>query len=337
MKYNPVFICLYLAVVFGLSSCDRASSTSGYMEGKRVFTYAENHAPDYPTTLGAYKFAELVYEKTAGRIEIQVYPGGVLGDEKSVIEQMQFGGLDFSRVSLSPLAEYIPRLNVLQMPFLYEDDTHMWNVLEGNIGDDFMNSFDDSNLVALSWYDAGARNFYNSVRPVACLEDMKGLKIRVQESGLMLDMVQAFGAVPVLMAFGEVYAGLQTGVVDGAENNWPSYESTGHYEVAKYVTIDEHTRVPELQLCALSTWNSLSGADQAILRQCALESASYERELWKEREKRSEWNIRAAGNKITELPAAEREKFREKMSPIYEKYCAEYMEVIHEIMVLDLQ
>lgn len=334
MRYNLTFTSLCLAIVIGFSSCTQASSASAYTEGKRVFTYAENHAPDYPTTLGAYKFAELIYEKTAGRIEIQVYPRGALGDEMSVIEQMQFGGIDFSRVSLSPLAEYVPKLNVLQMPFLYEDDAHMWRVLEGDIGNDFMNSFDGSNLAALSWYDAGARNFYNSVRPITCLEDMRGLRIRVQESELMLDMVQAFGAFPVLMAFGEVYAGLQTGAVDGAENNWPSYESTSHFEVARYVTVDEHTRVPEMQLCAWSTWNSLSGADQAIVRQCALESALYERELWKKREKTSELNIRAAGNKIMELPAEERAKFQEVVIPIYEKYCAEYMDVINEIIAL---
>ena len=166
-----------------------------------VLTYAENQAEDYPTTQGAYKFAELVYERTGGKIESQVNAGGVLGDEKTVIERLQFGGVDFARVSLSPLAEFVPKLNVLQMPYLYTGREHMWKVLEGSIGDDFMNSFGGSHLVALSWYDAGARNFYSTAKPIECLEDMKGLNIRVQESELMKDTIEALGATPVPAIF----------------------------------------------------------------------------------------------------------------------------------------
>lgn len=158
-----------------------------------VFTYAENQAEDYPTTQGACRFAELVEEKTGGRIKILVKADGVLGDEKTVIEQIQFGGVDFARVSLTPLAEFVPRLNVLQMPYLYTGREHMWKVLDGEIGDDFLNSFDGSGLVALSWYDAGARNFYSSTKPITKLEDMKGMKIRVQESELMVGMIEALG------------------------------------------------------------------------------------------------------------------------------------------------
>ena len=179
-----------------------------------------------------------------------------------MIEQLQFGGVDFARVSLSPLSEFVPELNVLQLPYLYTGAEHMWKVLEGEIGDSFLGSFEGSSLVALSWYDAGARNFYNSVCPIEKLEDMKGLTVRVQESELMSDSIRALGAVPKQMAYGEVYSGLQTGEIDGAENNWPSYESTRHYEVARYYTIDEHTRVPELQLAAQSTWDKLPGGVQ---------------------------------------------------------------------------
>ena len=235
--------CLWAAALT-LSGC------AGVFQGKEketepdfVLTYAENQAEDYPTTQGADKFAELVKEKTEGKVEILVNAGGSLGDEKSVIEQLQFGGIDFARVSISTVAEYIPKLNVLQMPYLYTGADHMWKVLEGPIGDDFLNSFDGSGLIALSWYDAGARSFYNSIKPIEKLEDIKGMTIRVQESELMSDTVRALGAVPVPMIYGEVYSGLQTGKVDGAENNWPSYESAGHYEVAKYFTVDEHSRV----------------------------------------------------------------------------------------------
>lgn len=297
-----------------------------------VLTYAENQAEDYPTTQGAYKFAELVEERTGGKIEIQVNAGGILGDEKTVIEQMQFGGVDFARVSLSPLAEFVPKLNVLQLPYLYTGPEHMWKVLEGEIGDDFLNSFGESNLLPLSWYDAGARNFYNSLGPIERLEDIRGMRIRVQESELMVDTIEALGASPTPMVFGDVYSNLQTGKVDGAENNWPSYESTRHYEVARYYTIDEHTRVPELQLVSQSTWGKLSPEYQEIIRACAQESAVYERQLWQEREKVSEEKMRSAGCVITELSPEEKARFREAVSPMYEKYCSEYMDIIDRIV-----
>ena len=152
------------------------------VEPKFVFSYAENQGEEYPTTLGAKYFSELVEKRTEGRIRILVQAEGTLGNEKEVILQMKYGGIDFARVSLSQLAEYAPELNVLQMPYLYEDSTHMWRVLDGEIGAKFLNGISDDELVGLSWYDAGARNFYNSKKPISCLEDMEGMKIRVQES-----------------------------------------------------------------------------------------------------------------------------------------------------------
>ena len=187
------------------------------MEPEYVFSYAENQPEDYPTTLGAKYFAELVEERTNGRIRILVQPVGVLGSENKVIKQMQYGGIDFARVSLAQLAEYIPSLNVLQMPYLYTDSDHMWRVLDGEIGDAFRESVSADDVIGLSWYDAGARNFYNSVQPITCLEDLKGMRIRVQESDLAVDMVEALGATAIPIAYGDVYASLERQVVDGAE------------------------------------------------------------------------------------------------------------------------
>lgn len=338
VKIKRIFVVLaVVAVISLLAACSGRESGGGKQDiiPEFVLTYAENQAEDYPTTQGAYKFADLVNERTEGKIEIQVNAGGVLGDEKTVIEQMQFGGVDFARVSLSPLAEFVPKLNVLQMPYLYTGREHMWEVLEGPIGDDFMNSFGGSNLVALSWYDAGARSFYNREKPIEKLEDMKGVKIRVQESELMMDTIEALGAKPVPVAFGDVYSGLQTGEFDGAENNWPSYESTRHYEVAKYFTLDEHTRVPELQLAAESTWSKLPEEYRKIIRQCAMESAEYERKLWIEREKTSEERVRKAGCVVTELPDEEKARFRKAAEPMYEKYCSDYVDIIKAIMAAE--
>lgn len=297
-----------------------------------VFTYAENQAEDYPTTQGAYRFAELVKERTGGRIEIQVNAEGILGDERTVVEQMQFGGVDFARVSLSTMGDTIPKLNVLQLPYLYTGAGHMWKVLEGEIGDDFLDSVSELDLVALSWYDAGARNFYSTTKPIRTLEDMEGMTIRVQESELMMEMVRALGARPTASVYSEVYSELQTGTIDGAENNWPSYESANHYEVAKYFTLDEHTRVPELQIVAGSTWKKLSEEDQGIIRECAQESARYERKLWAEREKISEDKVRAAGCEVIVLSPEEKARFQEAVTPMYGKFCADYVDIIDEIV-----
>jgi len=340
---KAISIFLAAAMLAGVSmGCSSSPASSGSSSGSAsssaakkpefVFRYAENQAKDYPTTQGAYKFAEIVEQKTNGRIKIEVYYGAQLGDEKSVMEQMQFGGIDFARVSLSPLAEFAKQLNVLQLPYLYRDSAHMWKVLEGPIGDQFKNGLGESKLVGLSWYDSGSRNFYNSKKPITKLEDLKGMKIRVQENQMMMDMIKAIGAQPTPMAYGEVYSALQTGVIEAAENNWPSYESTSHYEVAKYFVLDEHTRVPELQIASKATMDKLSAEDQKIIKEAAVESAKFERQAWAEREKTSEKKVRDAGCQITELSAEEKAKFQEAVKPLYEKYAKDYMDIVNKII-----
>ena len=297
-----------------------------------VLTYAENQADDYPTSQGAYKFAERVWEKTGGKVEIQVNTEGALGDEREIIRQMQFGGVDFARVSLSPLSEVIPKLNVLQMPYLYVNSEHMWNVLEGEIGEEFLDSFGGSYLVALSWYDAGARSFYSSQKPIQNLKDIQGMKIRVQESELMWDMIKALGAEPVFLTYEEVYSAFQTGTIEAAENNWSSYESAGHYEVAPYFTVDEHSRVPEVQMVSEVTWNKLPEEYQEIIRQCARESAKYEREVWDRRQEVSKKKVIEAGCQVVTMDPSEISQFRQAVQPLYEKFCADYLDIISQIV-----
>lgn len=326
-----------VAAVIGLCACAllvACASKTGEkqaVEPDFVLTYAENQAEDYPTTQGAYRFARLVEEKTGGKILVQVNAGAVLGDEQSVIEQLQFGGIDFTRASLSTVGELIPKLNVLQLPYLYNSADHMWKVLESEIGDQFLDSFEGHGLIGLSWYDAGTRNFYTSEKPIRTPEDMAGMRIRVQESELMSRMVKLIGAEPVQMAFANVYSALETGKIDGAENNWPSYQSERHYEVAKYMTVDEHARVPEVQMISESTWKKLSPEYQQIIRECAKESAMYERRLWEKRTERSRQIVEAAGCQVIELTPEEKSAFQQKMFPLYNEYCGEYMDLIEKI------
>lgn len=297
-----------------------------------VFTYAENQTEDYPTTLGGLKFAQLVEERTQGRIQIRVQPEGVLGSETEVIRQMQYGGIDFARISIAQVSDFIPEMNVLQLPYLYEDSDHMWRVLDGEIGERFLHYPEEHELIGLSWYDAGARNLYCTTRPIRKLEDMQGLRIRVQEARIMSEMMAALGAVSLQIPYDQVYAALERGQVDGAENNWSSYKAMQHYEVAGYYTVDEHIRIPEMQICAKHTWDQLSEEDRKIILECARESALYERELWTEHER--EAREIALQHQVQEirLSAEEKEKFKAAMAPIYERFYAEYGKDIEEIL-----
>ncbi len=326
-------IMFWLCLVSGLAACGRTDSREETIAvPEYVLTYAENQAEDYPTTQGGYKFAELVKERTDGKIEILISAGAALGDEKSVVDQLRFGGIDFTRASISSLGDVLPKMNVLQLPYLYTGQEHMWKVLDGEIGEEFFAEVESLGLVALSWYDAGARNFYTSTKPIEKLEDFQGMKIRVQEAEVMADMVEALGAEAEPLTYTLVYSALQTGEIDGAENNWPSYESMGHYEVAKYYTVDEHTRVPEVQLVSRSTWDQLTPEYQQIIRECAQESAIYERELWARREKTAMRKVVAKGCQVVELSSEEKQRFRNAVMPLYEQYCSEYMDLVEAIV-----
>jgi len=296
-----------------------------------VLRLAENQPADYPTTLGDLEFARLVEERTNGRIKIEVYYGAQLGDEKSVIEQVQFGAIDFARISISPISEFAKDLNALQLPYIYRDADHMWKVLSGPIGDELLKSVESANLVGLTWYDSGSRNFYNTKKEVKSVADLKGMKIRVQESKLMMGLVEALGASPTPMAYGEVYSALQTGVIDGAENNWPSYISSSHYEVAKYITIDSHTRVPEIVVGSPITLGKLSAEDQEIIKKAAKESTELQKAEWAKYSKKSEDAAVAAGCTITTLDEATTLEFQNAMKPLHDELGKDYADLIKRI------
>lgn len=332
LLYMTLLTIAALAVfIMGLRILIWRGKKNNSIEPKQVLLYAENQTADYPTTLGADRFAELVWEKSGGSIKILVKHDAELGSESEVIRQMMYGGIAFARVSLSQLAEYIPEMNVLQMPYMYTDSDHMWRVLDGSIGDEFLLKTPDYGLVGLSWYDAGARNFY-STKPINCLEDMEGMVIRVQESDMMADMVSALKATPMKIVYSDVYSALERGMVDGAENNWPSYTTMKHYNVAPYFITDEHTRVPELQICSKAVWDQFTPDEQEILKECARESSLYERRLWQESEKSSRKIAEAAGVTVIELAPEEKMRFRQAMRRVYTKYCADQMDLLRRIM-----
>ncbi|PKM93970.1 MAG: C4-dicarboxylate ABC transporter [Firmicutes bacterium HGW-Firmicutes-1] len=296
-----------------------------------VLRLAETHPADYPTTLGDYEFARLVEEKTEGRVKIEVFPAAQLGEEKDVIEQVQIGAIDITRTSIAPLTEFSPSLNVLQLPYIYRDGDHMWSVLNSTIGDDFLASVEAANFIGLGWFDPGARNFYNSQKEIKSLADLKGLKIRVMQSELMMDMVSALGASPTPLPYGEVYSSIQTGVIDGAENNWPSYDTSSHFEVAKYYTLDGHVRVPEIIVASKVAMEKVSTEDLVIIKEAAKEAQAFQIEQWTAKEEVSRAKVVAAGSIITELDDATKAEFAAAMKPVYDKYAADYADVIKQI------
>lgn len=326
MKRNAlVLVCLI--VLFCLTGCGTAEETVPEF----VLTYADNQPDNYPTTLGAQRFAELVEEQTAGKVLIDLKFNGVYGTEQEVYEQMQFGGIDFARLSIAAIADEMPKLNVLQVPFLYHDAEHMWRVLDGEIGDAFLADFSEINLVGLSWYDGGARCFYTDSQPIRTPEDMRGLTVRVQDSQIVLDMVSLLGAVPVNFSYSDVYYAFETGKIDVAENNWPAYHIMEHYRIAKYFTVDEHSRIPEIQLASGKTWATLPEKYREIILQCAKESALYERELWIEQEAASRNAVLELGCKEIILTEEALAEFREIVQPLYEVYCGDYMDLVWQI------
>ncbi len=299
----------------------------------KVLKLADNHAEDYPTVLGDKEFARLVEERSNGKIRVDIYAGGQLGSEENTIEQVQFGAIDMVRTSISPLTRYSDKFNVLMLPYLYSSDTHMFKVLDGNIGLEYLNLLKDINITGLAWFDSGARNFYNSKKLIKKPEDMRGLKIRVQESELMMELINTLGASPTPMSFGEVYGALQTGVIDGAENNTPSYDSTSHFEVAKFYTIDEHTRIPEMLIINTDTLNSLSPEEQSIIRLSAFDAAKKQREFWKERENISMKKIKSNKNvEIYKFTDNDKKVFQDKVKPLYEAFAKPYLKDVERII-----
>ena len=291
---------------------------------------AETHPQDYPTTKGDYEFARLVKERTNGRIIVEVFHSKQLGEEKAVIEQVQLGAIDITRVSISPVSAFVRDLDAFQLPYLYRNVDHQWKVLNGAIGEEIFKKLEPFNFVGLGWFEAGSRNFYTK-KLVKTTADLKGMKIRVQQSPLMVGMVEGLGAVATPLAFGEVYSALQTGVVDGAENNWPSYLSTSHYEVAKYLITDEHTRVPEIIIGSKKVFDKLSKEDQAIIKKAAKDAVPYQINLWNDYEKMAEKTVREKGSTITEVSPAEKQKFMDAMKPLYDKQPAEILSVVKKI------
>jgi tripartite ATP-independent transporter DctP family solute receptor len=310
--YNRAGLSRTAVMVVGLLLA--AVTTSAWA---REFRAADTQSEDYPTVEALRYMGRLIAERSGDRHQIRVFHSRQLGEEKETIEQTRVGAIDLNRTNVALIGAFVPAMNVLAMPFLFRSIEHMQKVLDGPIGTAILDSFEPYGFVGLTFYDSGARSIYNSVRPIRSIADMKGLRLRVQQSELMSDMIKALGANPIELPYGQVRTGLATKLIDGAENNWPSYVTTDHYKYAGYYTLTEHTMSPEVLVMSQKAWDSLSSEDRKIFREAAIESSHFMRERWKALEERSRRQAESAG--VTIITDFDRKPFEAAMDGIYAK------------------
>jgi len=284
----------------------------------REFRAADVQPADYPTVESVQYMAKLVGEQSKGALSIRVFAGGALGSEKDNIELLRAGRLDMMRVNIGTLNSIVPESVVPVLPFLFRSTEHMRKVLDGPIGDEILASMEKHGMVGLAFYDSGARSFYASKRPIKSLADLKGMKVRVLQSDLFGAMAQALGAVPTPIPFNGVATALKTGLVDAAENNLPSYESSRHFEIARYYSVTEHTRAPEVLVFSKKVWDKLSAEDRDLLRKSAKQSVPFMRKLWDEREIKARKLVLAGGAEIVTI--ANKQEFVDAMKPVYARF-----------------
>lgn len=283
-----------------------------------TFRSADVHPADYPTVAAVNYMSTLIKERSGGRLSIRVYPSGSLGTERDNIEQLKIGALDMMRIHISPMNSVVPETLPVSLPFVFRSTEHMRKVLDGPLGDEILAAMESQGFVGLAFYDSGARSFYTAKKPIRTVADMKGIKVRVPQSDLFVDMIKALGANPTPMPLGEVYTALKTGIVDAAENNWPSYDSSRHFEAAKYYNLSEHSHAPELLVFSKRAWDKLSKEDQALIRKAAKDSVPHMRKLWDEREAKARKTVEAAGSQVIKVD--NRQAFVDAMKPVYAKF-----------------
>jgi tripartite ATP-independent transporter DctP family solute receptor len=307
--YLLLLYCLGLTI-FIFSGCERKRDTV-------VLKLAHVLDTEHPVHKAMVFMAERVREKSAGKMRIDIYPSEQLGSEREIIEQLQVGALAMAKASSSAIEGFVPKMRVFGLPYLFRDSEHCWKVLAGPAGREILAAGEPVGLKGLCFYDAGARSFYTRNKNIETPADLKGLKIRVQKSEMAIKMIVAMGGSATPIDWGELYTSLQQGVVDGAENNPPSFYSSMHYEVCKYYILDEHTRCPDVLMISTFVWNKLSPEFQRIIQESADESVIYQRQLWGKKEKESLEAVEKAGVIVTH---PDKTPFREATKSLWEEF-----------------
>jgi tripartite ATP-independent transporter DctP family solute receptor len=326
--------CALKVAVAALSLAAAGSFWAGAAaaQEKMVFKASDVHPLGYPTVEAVQNMGKKLEQATNGRLSIQMYASMQLGGEKEAIEQAQVGAIQIARVSVGALGPVVDDLNVFNLPFLFRDTAHMEKVIDGPIGQELLDKVTDNpntHLVGLCWMDAGARSMYDTKKSIRSIEDLKGMKVRVMGNPMFVDMMNALGGNGVPMGYDQVFSALQTGVVDGAENNPPSYVFDNHYQVAKHFTLTEHLIVPEILVFSRKTWDSLSKDDQALIVKFAREAQLEERKLWQVKEQDAFAKMKTAGIDVEQI--ADKKPFQDAVKPVWDKYGAKYADLIKRI------
>lgn len=314
------------AIIAGAVSM--ASGSASALEIKA----ADVHGPGYPTVAAMEYMGDLLKEWTNGRIKLTVYGNMQLGGEKEYLEQAQLGALEIARVSNGVIGPLVDEFNAFNLPYVFRSVDHMHKVLDGPIGQGLLKKLEGSGLIALGYMDAGSRSFYNDVRPIKSIGDLKGLKIRVMQNPAFVEMVNAMGGNGIPYPFNELYTGLQTRVVDGAENNPPTYLSKKHYEVAKYYTLSEHLMVPEVFVFSKKIWDTLPEEDQKLIRKAGTMAAAKQREFWAAKEKEALVTLKADGYEI--ITDIDKTDFINATASVREKFGAKYTDLIKKVQAV---
>jgi tripartite ATP-independent transporter DctP family solute receptor len=302
---------------------------------RAVFKASDVQPPGYPTVAATENLGKKLSAATDGRLSIQMYPSMQLGGEKETIEQTQIGAIQMLRVSVGSMGPIVDEINVVNMPFLFKNTAHSEKMMDGPIGQELLDKITASptaNLVALCWMNSGARSLYNSKHAIKSIEDVKGLKFRVIGNPIFIDMMNALGGNGVAMGYDQVFSALQTGVIDGAENNPPSYVFSNHYTAAKYFSLTEHLVIPEVLVFSRRAWGNLSADDQNLLKKFAREAQFEERELWKKYEEQAMEKAKAAGCQIVEI--IDKAPFQNAVKPVWDKYGPKYQDMIRRIQAI---
>lgn len=325
----------FIKLSAGLGAATLAPISSGRAQTKAVFKAADVQPVGYPTVAAVESMGKKLAQATQGRLSIQTYPSAQLGAEKETIEQTQIGAIQLLRVSAGAVGPIVDDINVVNMPFLFKNVAQSWKMMDGEVGQELLDKITASpnaNLVGLCWMDSGARSFYNTKHPIKSTADVHGLKLRVIGNPIFIDMVNALGGNGIAMGYDQVFSSLQTGVIDGAENNPPSYVFSNHYTAAKYYSLTEHLIIPEILCFSKRSWTALSADDQALIRKFAREAQLEERELWKKYETTAMEKAKAAGCEIVEI--ADKKPFQDAVKPVWDKYGPKYQAMIKRIQAL---
>ena len=317
-----------VVALFALCALDDAALA----QQKLVLKASDVHPAGYPTVVAVENLGKKLEKSTNGRLSVQMFAAMQLGGEKEAIEQAQVGALQIARVSVGALGPVIDDLNVFNLPFLFRNTAHMQKVIDGPIGQELLDKVTNNRnaaLVGLAWMDAGARSLYDTKKPIRNIADLKGLKVRVMGNPMFVDMMNALGGNGVAMGYDQVFSALQTGVVDGAENNPPSFVFDNHYQVAKYYTLTEHLIVPEIVVFSRRTWDTLSKDDQDLIRKFSREAQSEERVLWAAYEKEAMGKATAAGIQVFDV--ADKKPFQDAVKPVWDKYGLRFVDIIKRI------